>query len=57
MNAWISEDDDKSKWLLTTFYGHPDRGKRKESWKLLANLKPSNNVAWCVLGYFNEVVS
>lgn len=31
INAWISEDDGKSKWLLTAFYGHPNIRKKKES--------------------------
>lgn len=31
INAWVSEDGSKSKWLLTSFYGHLNMGKRKKS--------------------------
>lgn len=57
INACVLDDRSNSKWLLTSFYGHLDTEKKKESWKLLANLKPLDQSAWYVLRDFNELVS
>lgn len=28
-------------WQFTSFYGHPEAGRRNDSWKLLSMLNPS----------------
>lgn len=52
----IKKDDDNSRWLLTCFYGHPDKNKRMEAWQLLQSFKLVN-MDWCVIEDFNEVLS
>lgn len=43
-------------WRFTGFYGNPDQGKRKESWKLLERLHESINLPWIIGGDFNEIM-
>ncbi|XP_042980093.1 uncharacterized protein LOC122310274 [Carya illinoinensis] len=43
-------------WCFTGFYGHPESGKRRLSWDLLRQLKPTNDGAWCVGGDFYEIL-
>ena len=42
-------------WRATSFYGHPDTGKRFISWQLLEFLKNQYNIPWIVFGDFNEI--
>ncbi|XP_042954504.1 uncharacterized protein LOC122290887 [Carya illinoinensis] len=44
-------------WILSGFYGHPEVSRRKYTWNLLSILKPTNDLAWCVIGDFNEIIS
>ncbi|GLT46072.1 hypothetical protein SLA2020_198580 [Shorea laevis] len=43
-------------WHLTGFYGHPETGRRHESWALLKSLKSSSTLPWVCLGDFNEIM-
>lgn len=44
-------------WKLTGFYGHPEVGKRFESWNLLCHLHSYAPVPWLYLGDFNETLA
>lgn len=57
INVWISSEEDRSRWLLTCYYGHPETHKRAEAWDMLASLKPKGAQGWCVLGDFNEILT
>lgn len=39
------------------FYGQPDANKRKEVSNMLLSFKPAIPYGWCVLRYFNEIVT
>lgn len=56
ISAWIYEEKDKRKWMLTGFYRHLEACRREEASNLLASIKPPNHQAWCVIGDFNEIV-
>lgn len=43
--------------LLIGFYGQPNTNKRRESWELMAALKPDDQTSWSVVGDFNEIVT
>lgn len=43
--------------FLTIFYGVPEMSNRNGSWNLLGRVNPGQNVRWCVLGDFNEIIS
>ncbi|XP_073024385.1 uncharacterized protein [Primulina eburnea] len=45
------------RWRLTGFYGFPERGKRPESWALLRSLSTQSPLPWCIIGYFNDLLS
>lgn len=57
INAWVWDEESKHRWLLNSFYGQPEVGKRKESWDLLASLKLEGSTGWCIVGDFNEIVT
>jgi hypothetical protein len=43
-------------WRLTGSYGALETHKRHDTWTLLNRLSHFQNVPWCVLGDFNEIV-
>uniref|UniRef100_A0A803P4U9 Reverse transcriptase domain-containing protein n=1 Tax=Cannabis sativa TaxID=3483 RepID=A0A803P4U9_CANSA len=51
----LVENDLGFTWRFTGFYGSPDPGGRKESWKLLKRLQPMFKGAWVCGGDFNEI--
>ena len=51
----IIEEQGTRKWCFTGFYGHPETGKREESWKLLESLS-NRNLPWVCMGDYNEVM-
>jgi hypothetical protein len=56
INMSIS-DAVKGNWRLTTFYGYPDNGRRRQSWDLLHSLRDMSHEPWCVIGDFNDHLS
>lgn len=45
-----------SKFRLTGIYCEPDRARRRETWKLIRDLKPKSMLSWCLLGDMNNIV-
>ena len=43
-------------WLLTCYYGYPDRTKRRESWNLIRRLETITTDPWCIWGDFNDLM-
>ena len=41
---------------LTGFYGHPEAGRRPESWANLKHLRTTSSLLWLVIGDFNELI-
>ena len=52
----VIEEQGTRKWRFTGFYGHPETGKREESWKLLENLSNKSNLPWICMGDYNEIM-
>ncbi|MCI22403.1 endonuclease/exonuclease/phosphatase family protein, partial [Trifolium medium] len=53
----IIEDGEKGDWRLTCYYGYPERGRRKQAWDLLRELRGMSPLPWCVIGDFNDLLS
>lgn len=51
------QDSIKGTWRLTTFYGYPDHGRRRDSWDLLRSLRNQSQDPWCIIGDFNDHLS
>lgn len=47
--------DDGFEWLMTCFYGYPEKFRRHASWELLKSLDPGLDVPWLVIGDFNDL--
>lgn len=43
-------------WRVTGFYGHPEYGRRRDSWELLKSLGNQSALPWVCCGDFNEIV-
>jgi len=56
INVVVKDGDNNPLWKLTGFYGHPDCGRRAESWELLKFLKTCHPVPWLCAGDFSEIV-
>jgi hypothetical protein len=57
INAVVKEEDSRSAWKLTCFYGHPVTAKRHESWALLEHLRQFQPQPWMCVGDFNEILT
>lgn len=44
------------RWRYTSFYGCPERNRRRESWNLLKSLSDELNLPWCVIRDFNDMI-
>uniref|UniRef100_A0A2N9IT87 RNase H type-1 domain-containing protein n=1 Tax=Fagus sylvatica TaxID=28930 RepID=A0A2N9IT87_FAGSY len=49
-------DGGSSSVRVTGFYGHPEGGRRRESWNLLKSLGNQFDLPWVCCGDFNELV-
>ncbi|XP_042972927.1 uncharacterized protein LOC122304723 [Carya illinoinensis] len=56
ISVMIADKRHNTSWMLTGFYGHPVTSKRKLSWNLLRELKPSQGIPWLCIGDFNEIL-
>ncbi|XP_074355844.1 uncharacterized protein LOC141695503 [Apium graveolens] len=43
-------------WRLTCYYGYPEREKRHDAWCFLRWLVRSDNIPWCIVGDFNDML-
>lgn len=57
IHAQINDLESRVKWFLIDFYGHPKTSRIGEKWELLSPIRPSFDKAWCVIGYFNGILS
>ena len=46
----------KEAWLLTGFYGEPDKDRREEGWNMIRMLSSRSDLLWCCFGDFNELL-
>ncbi|GAU42643.1 hypothetical protein TSUD_398480 [Trifolium subterraneum] len=53
----VVEEKDEGEWRLTCYYGYPERGKRRQAWDLLRELRDMSDLPWCILGDFNNLLS
>jgi endonuclease/exonuclease/phosphatase family metal-dependent hydrolase len=50
-------DGDRGDWRLTCYYGYPERGRRRQAWELLRELRDMSTLPWCIIGDFNDLLS
>lgn len=50
------ESDQIGTWRYTGFYGCPERGRRRESWRIIRNLAERSSLSWCIIGDFNDLM-
>ncbi|XP_050222275.1 uncharacterized protein LOC126672367 [Mercurialis annua] len=55
IDAEVVEADGRRR-KVTRFYGCPERSRRRESWKIIRRLNAENNVPWCILGDFKDML-
>jgi hypothetical protein len=53
----IVKEKDEDEWRLTCYYGYPERGRRREAWDLLRELRDMSELPWCIIGDFNDLLS
>ncbi|XP_058776806.1 uncharacterized protein LOC131651153 [Vicia villosa] len=53
----IVTDKDNSAWILTCYYGYPERSRRKLALDLLREIRYMSSLPWCVIGDFNDLLS
>ncbi|PNX81632.1 endonuclease/exonuclease/phosphatase family protein, partial [Trifolium pratense] len=51
------EEAEKGVWRLTCYYGFPERGRRREAWDMLRDLRNMSSLPWCIIGDFNDLLS
>jgi hypothetical protein len=44
-------------WRFTNLYGYLEIDRRRDSWDMLRTLAQDNNLRWCILGDFNDILS
>ena len=52
----IIDGNTDNPWRFTCFYGAPESHLRENSWNLLRTINGQNNIPWCCVGDFNEIV-
>lgn len=52
----LGENGDRTDWLLTGVYGHPNSSRHKETRDLLWSLRSTDSKPWLALGDFNEIL-
>jgi len=50
-------DSLRGRWRLTSCYGMPEGGRRREFWNLLLQLSNLSQLSWCIIGDFNDILS
>jgi endonuclease/exonuclease/phosphatase family metal-dependent hydrolase len=53
----VVEDKEGAEWRLTCYYGYPERGRRRQAWDLLRELRDMSDLPWCIIGDFNDLLS
>ncbi|GAU32459.1 hypothetical protein TSUD_144680 [Trifolium subterraneum] len=53
----LVEDEQWDEWRLTCYYGNPERSRRRAAWDLLQVLGDMSSIPWCIIGYFNDLLS
>ena len=56
IDAWVDGGSGVGRRHLTGFYGHPEAGRRLESWAKLKHLRTTSSLLWLVIGDFNELM-
>lgn len=57
IHALVKETECQDECLISGFYGRPETTERHLSWELLSQVNVDNDLPWCVVGNFNEIIS
>jgi hypothetical protein len=53
----IVKEKEEEEWRLTCYYGYPERGRRRQAWELLRELRDMSDLPWCIVGDFNDLLA
>ncbi|MCH82853.1 hypothetical protein A2U01_0003665, partial [Trifolium medium] len=53
----IVREKEEEEWRLTCYYGYPERGRRRQAWDLLRELRDMSELPWCIVGDFNDLLA
>jgi hypothetical protein len=51
------QQQQQHRWRFTGFYVFPEIERRRDSWDLLRTLDQDNNLPWCIMGDFDDILS
>ncbi|PNX98658.1 ribonuclease H, partial [Trifolium pratense] len=51
------DNSQKGVWRMTCYYGLPERGRRRQAWDMLRELRDMSSLPWCIIGDFNDLLS
>jgi exonuclease III len=57
VNLIVKEKEEEQEWRLTCYYGYPERGRRRQAWNLLRELRDMSELPWCIIGDFNDLLA
>lgn len=57
IHALVKGMERQDEGLILGIYGWPKTNERHLSWELLSRITLSNDLPWCVIGEFNEIIS
>ncbi|KAK2449721.1 hypothetical protein QL285_008883 [Trifolium repens] len=53
----IVKEKEEEEWRLTCYYGYSERGRRRQAWELLRELRDMSDLPWCIVGDFNDLLA
>jgi hypothetical protein len=53
----IVKEKEEDEWRLTCYYGYPERGRRRQAWDLIRELRDMSDLPWCIIGDFNDLLT
>jgi endonuclease/exonuclease/phosphatase family metal-dependent hydrolase len=53
----IVKEKEEEEWTLNCYYGYPERGRRRQAWDLLRELRDMSDLPWCIVGDFNDLLA
>lgn len=54
---WINPSIPNERMQVLAIYGYPEERRKKDTWALIACLKPRDDIPWLCVGDFNDLLS